>query len=340
MGISVGYNSIPGRAVIDVSCYASSGQWVGDEVWDFQIDQLQNGTSAPAFHHFPEGVFEMRPVTHRDSTGNAVYLSSLRLNPNNASSSVTPAITVWKIVPSSGGAASDSAPAVVGTFTGPGPISSMQAPLIPLQCANSTSCTVLLDLADTNNGLVQLNAYNSDHYFATSFSAAIPNSGASEYYVLAANVSTGTFGFGEEGFAGAQVSYSTATIDEDNEMVVNWTQFPNPATTPPSTGVDLWDYIPATGLNSDFVKGWLIDSSAAPYANTVNSPCEGIQCRWGDYSASIYDDSCAAEAAGLTTECDLFWEVTEYTTNPASGETQQNSNVTALYDTVLSNDTK
>lgn len=338
MAYSHAYNGAQGRLVIDVQCFNPTGTWAGDEIWDIQLNQLLNGASAPAAQHFAESVYAMRPVSHLGA-GNAIILSSLEDAPNNPPSEIlAPTLTLWKLVPSSAGVASDSAPALVASLSSPGPIAGNPAPLFPLECADSSSCLVKLNLLDSDDGAV-VNNSNGDNIFATSFSAAIPNSTTSEYNVFAYNLATGAYSSAQEGFAAAQVSYSTATIDDDDELVVNWTQFPNgsPPTTAPTSGVDLYQLRPIGQLNSDYVNGWPLAGSEPPYANTANGPClGGTACRWGDYSANVYDPSCAAVTAGQTSECDLFWQVTEYTTNTSSDQTYENSNVTALYDPVLS----
>lgn len=341
MGISHAYGGVQGRAVIDVKCYDQTGHWAGDEIWDIQINKLQNGVSTPAVKHFAEDVYDMTPVNHYGS-GAAVVLSSLQDQPNNPPSELlAPAVTVWKLVPNSAGAASDSAPSRVTVLSTPGPISGALGVNAPLLCANSSSCTVKLDLLDTDDGGA-VNTYTSgDNIFATSFAAGSPNSSDSAYYVVAANLHTGTYGYDDRGFLDAQVAYPTANIDSDDELVVNWTQFPagSPPASAPDSGVDLWQLHPLAQLQNNYVGGWALQYSEAPYANTADGPClGGTACRWGDYNANLFDDSCAALNAGLTSECNLFWEVTEYTTNPVSGQTQENSDVTALYDTPLSNE--
>jgi hypothetical protein len=57
-------------------------------------------------------------------------------------------------------------------------------------------------------------------------------------------------------------------------------------------------------------------------------------CRWGDYTAEVWDPTCSAVKAGKASECGLFWTTAEYIPTPTGGGqgTTQNSELAAVVD--------
>ena len=132
-------------------------------------------------------------------------------------------------------------------------------------------------------------------------------------------------------FPDQQVSYSSVAVDNDNELALNYSVFSPSSDNWEVSYADLYDYLPlnsAPSLNGP----WQLAASPTP----ITSTCRNNICRWGDYTADVFDYSCAAASAGLTNECYMFWQVTEYTPD----ETTRDSNITSMYDLSFSNDTQ
>ncbi len=315
-----------GRVVIDVLCYSTAtGSYVGDEIWDFATGKLE--ANKLAYRRFESSQLKYSPIRVRPAThvhgGGEIPLSSVSVN-----SSGYPQLNVYKLIPAPiGGTISQDTINFVGQYTGSVAVSTNGAPLAPQP---GTSQEIQTQDLDPDNGDAFINVYNSDNYFATSFTASLPDGTDSVYYIFALNLQTGSFRLMPVEFVGDQVSYSSVAVDNDNELALNYTVFS--PDTPAVSYADLYDYIPLTSI--PVLDGpWQLVASSAPLTSTCNA---SNACRWGDYTAEVFDYSCTAANAGLTNECYMFWQVTEYTPDGTS----EGSNITSLYDLQFSNDTE
>jgi hypothetical protein len=327
MGIShYSAGTVVGRVVVDVLCFSTTtGLYAGEEIYDFGLYGLEHNKLndkrfiTATLYGAPK---LLRPRQHL-GTGNVVPLSSVFVN-----SSGYPMLSVYRLTPQS--SITSDAIQFYNSYTGSIPVSSDPAPHGPQP---GTTAVIDTDDLDPDNGNMMTNVYSGssdDNVFATSFTAALPDGTDSVLYLFDLNLSTGAVQLESEGFLSGQLSYSAAQIDNDNELTVNYTVFSS--SVDPTAYLELWDNFPVK--TPPVLEGtWPLVASSAPLTSTCNS---SNVCRWGDYTANVFDYSCAAANAGLTPECYMFWQTTEYTPDGSS----QYSNVTSVYDEVLSNDTE
>ncbi len=338
MGISHSTSTTGGRVVVDVLCFSTaSGNYVADEIYDFSFGKLENGTvkdkvfvstNLPPTNLFKEPM-RLRPRRHLGS-GGVIALTSVSLTSSGivigGFTGYDPVLDVYRLVPSSNGVTSDNIK-YYNSYKGNTPTSGTEGVLAPQP---GTSDTIRVDDLDTDNGDISHNANSGDDVFATSFAGAYPDLSGSVYYLFDLNLANGNTNLITQNFNGGdQVSYPAALIDDDNELTLNYTIFSS--TEYPTSYLDYYDFRPVNSPPT-FEGSWTLAASSAP----LTSACQNSVCRWGDYTANVFDPSCDAAADNLTPECHMFWQVTEYTPDG----TTQASNVTAVYDLEFSNDTK
>ncbi len=332
-GISRGVN---GRVAIDLSC----GSQTQDELFDIGLGALESGASIDSqcadtghcrtfsYNSVPPVAlpYHLRPSDNLGQNDDILLSSvTVRTTDNVAG------LKVWDLSPNPSGVASDTLGAIGGSpFASTIAVMNTTDALAPQPgCTNPPSCEILTDALDPVGGSIKTNAQGNPVY-AVAFSAVdynnVNNSTALTFIL---NQTSGENNFVPYPVTGGIVGFAQSALDSDGEVVVNRTVF---KTTGSHSGIDV--------INRNPISTAAIVKTYAQVASTTvplpQGACTTGICRWGDYTAEVYDPdhACDAVQQGQSSECGLFWSTVEQTNG-----TRQQSQIIAVQDDVLANDT-
>ena len=325
LGVSHNFNGDSGRAVVGLRCIVGNSS-AGDTIYDINLTQLQNGTTAN-YHTFQPGTFDLRPVTNITTNGSAVWLTTVVV-PAALGKTALPMVSFYKLQPVAGAIADDTL-TLWGQITGITPVVNtgdvILAPQPPVNPATFNGCDspgtgnpdcIVIDGLDPTSGYFVTSGLNGDNYLATAYAAEDPGGGG-EYDLAMLNPQTGVKKLMQTPFSEI-VGYPSVTLDLDYEAVVNYTEFS--ISSPSVSDYDIWKYSPLTNPTIFSAFKSVVASSQA-----ITSTCGQIfpdpvtggmapVCRWGDYTSALFDDEVACENSGAP-ECPVFWMVDEFTAN-------------------------